>query len=111
MPLYILPGQIKELSMVQAIGAIGRNNQYNDPEYMRIIQELLKLGLKPTGNKAIDKGRLEAAKQELAEKIQDKFQEQMQQGNVREAQRNQMEIDKLGAMNVAELNKILHGLV
>ena len=96
--------------MVQAISAIG-NNQYNDPEYMRIIQELLKLGLKPTGNKAIDKSRLEAAKQELAEKIQDKFQEQMQQGNVQDAQRNQMEIDKLGAMNVAELNKILHGLV
>ncbi len=99
--------------MVQSIGAIGAigKNPYEDPEYMKIVQELLKLGLTPTGSKSVDKGRLEAAKQELAEKIQDKFQEQMQQGNVQDAQRNQMEIDKLGAMNVAELNKILHGLV
>ena len=101
--------------MVQSIGAIGAigKNPYEDPEYMKIVQELMKLGLTPTGNKAVDKGRLEAAKQELAEKIQDKFQEQMQRqgGNVQDVQRNQMEVEKLGAMNVAELNKILHGLV
>ena len=99
--------------MVQAVGAIGAigKNPYEDPEYMKIIQELLKLGLTPTGNKAVDKGRLEAAKQELAEKIQDKFQEQMQQGNVQDTQRSQMEESRLGAMTVAELNKILHGLV
>lgn len=100
--------------MVQSINAISSlsHNPYNDPEYMRIVQELMKLGLSPTGNKAVDKGRLEAAKREIAEKIKDKFQEQMQQsGNVVDAQREQMEVQKLGAMNVAELNKLLHGLV
>ena len=97
--------------MVQAISAIGKN-PYEDPDYMKIIQEMLKLGFTPTGNKAVDKGRLEAAKKELAEKIQDKFQEKIQQGNVNEdTQRAQMEETKLGAMNVAQLNKILHGLV
>ena len=99
--------------MVQSIGAISAigKNPYEDPEYMKIVQELLKLGLTPTGNKSVDKGRLEIAKKELAEQIQDKFQEQMQQqGNVQDTQRSQMEESKLGAMTVAELNKILHGL-
>jgi len=100
---------IKELYMVQAISAIGYN-PYLDPEYMRIIQELARLGLSPTGNKEVDKGRLQAAKEELARKVQDKFQEQLKQVDQVDMQRIQMEEQKLGVMTVAELNKILHGL-
>ena len=96
--------------MVQAISALGRN-PYVDPEYMKIIQELLALGLTPTGNKAIDKSRLQAAKQELAEKIKEKFKEELQEKSINDPERSQMEEQKLGAMTVADLNKILHGLV
>ena len=97
--------------MVQAISAIGNRNPYNDPEYMKIIQELLQLGLAPTGSKQIDKGRLETEKQKLAQKIEEKVQEQnVSSQNTGIAERSQMEVQKLGAMTVAELNKILHGL-
>lgn len=97
--------------MVQAISAIGNRNQFQDPEYMRIIQELFQLGLAPTGNKQADKARLETEKQKLAQKIEEKAQEKNVPGQNNDmAEKSQMEVQKLGAMTVAELNKILHGL-
>ena len=96
--------------MIQAIGRIGQNDPYKDPEYMKIVQELLQLGLTPTGNKNADKARLQTEKQKLAEKIMEKVQEQQPVQQNENVQRAQMEEQRLGAMNVAELNKILHGL-
>ena len=97
--------------MIQGIGAIGgKENVYNDPEYRKIIQELFKLGLAPTGNKNADKARLETEKQKIAQKIIQKAQEQQPTHSNDNVQRAQMEEQKLGAMNVAELNKLLHGI-
>ena len=95
--------------MVQAIGAIGGNKNCIDPEYMRIIQEMRSLGLTPTGNKQVDKATLEQKKQELAKKIQEKA-ETKQPDVADNSQRKKLEVEKLGAMTVAELNKLLHGL-
>ena len=97
--------------MIQAIGAIGGNRNLNDPEYMKIIQELLQLGITPTGNKATDKAKLETEKKRIAEEIQKKAQQVNPQQTQDTTQRAQLEERKLGAMTVAELNKILHGLV
>ena len=105
--------------MIQAIRPISIA-QSGDPEYQRILAELKKLGLTPSGNKSIDKGRLESAKQELVQKIQEKEnfnqqqQLQVQPLNAVESTDNskkaEMEQQRLGAMNVAELNKIYFGL-
>ena len=97
--------------MVQAVNAIGGFSNLNDPEYMRIIQELYALHIKPTGNKHVDKARLEAEKQKLAEKILEKVQPETPQQKEYRAQKNRFEEERLGAMTVSELNKILHGLV
>ena len=96
--------------MVQAIGAIG--NQYNrtDPEYTRILMELHKLGIKPTGNKEVDKAKLEEEKQKLAEKIQDKMGVNVSE-KTNDSERTSLEEEKLGAMNVGELLKIYHGII
>lgn len=103
--------------MVLAVGAI---SSYSDSEYLRILQELRKLGIASTGNKSVDKGKLEQAKTELINKIQNKQEEeqkQVLQAPVIEAvdgteytQRAEMEEQRLGAMTVAELNKIYFGL-
>ena len=97
--------------MIQAIGAIGGNSNLNDPEYVKILQELRQLGVQPTGNKNVDKARLEAEKQKIAEQIQEKAQQINPQQQQDMLQRTQLEEQRLGAMTVAELNKILHGLV
>lgn len=96
--------------MIQGIGAVGKENVYNDPEYRQIIQELFKLGLAPTGNKNADKARLETEKRKIAQKIMQKMQEQQPVQQNDNVQRAQMEEQRLGAMNVAELNKLLHGI-
>lgn len=101
--------QTKEIIMVSAIGAISGHNPYADPEYLRIIQELRALGLTPTGNKNVDKARLESEKQKLAKKIEEKA-ETKQSETPDMSERSKFEEQKLGAMTVAELNKILHGL-
>lgn len=97
--------------MIQAIGAIGGNSNLNGPEYIKILQELRQLGVQPTGNKNVDKARLEAEKQKIAEQIQEKAQQINPQQQQDMLQRSQLEEQRLGAMTVAELNKILHGLV
>ena len=104
--------------MIQAISPI--RNPYSDPEYLRILQELMRLGVTPTGNKDVDKAKLEQAKTELIEKIQQKEAHNQKQelqvqpmapvDNVQDTKRAEMEQQRLGAMNIAELNKIYFNL-
>ena len=63
--------------MVAAVQAI--HSAYSDPEYLRILQELMKLGIAPSGNKSIDKMKLEQAKAELIQKIQTRQEEEQKQ--------------------------------
>ena len=102
--------------MVLSISAI---HAYNDPEYLRIIQELRKLGIAPSGNKSVDKAKLEKAKAELVKKIQEKQEDSTQNppafqvpniDNTIDSTRTQMEEKKLGAMTLAELNRLYHNL-
>mgnify|MGYP004576008573 FL=1 len=100
--------------MVAAIGAI---SSYSDPEYLRILQELMQLGITPSYNKSTDKSKLQQAKLELTQKIQHKAEEEQKQNlqvqpleAPQNAERAKMEESKLGAMTVAELNKIYFGL-
>ena len=100
--------------MVAAIGAI---SSYSDPEYLRILQELMQLGITPSYNKSTDKSKLQQAKLELTQKIQHKAEEERMQSQqvqpleaAQNAERAKMEKSKLGAMTVAELNKIYFGL-
>ena len=100
--------------MIQAVGAI---NCYNDPEYLRIIQELMKMGIAPSGNKSIDKTKLEKAKAELIEKIQTKQAVEQKQNiqvqpleGTKDTQRAEMEELRKGAMTLSELNKFYFGL-
>ena len=104
--------------MVAGIGAIG--HQYSDPEYQRILQELMRLGIAPSGNKQVDKGKLEQAKAELIQKIQTREQEEQKQDiqvpplegvhDSQNTERPQLEESRLGAMTVAELNRLYFGL-
>ena len=103
--------------LVAAISAI---NHYSDPEYLRILQELMRFGIAPSGNKQIDKGKLEQAKAELIQKIQTRQQEEQKQElkiqpleDVQDSQmseRAQLEESRLGAMTVAELNRLYFGI-
>ena len=104
--------------MVAAVGAIDSyiSGAYTDPEYLRILQELRALGLAPSGNKEIDKAKVQRAKAELIEKIQEK--EKVQNNNSLQVQtvdpvddsqnskRAELEEQRLGAMTVAELNRL-----
>ena len=103
--------------LVAAISAI---NHYSDPEYLRILQELMRLGIAPSGNKQVDKGKLEQAKAELIQKIQTRQQEEQKQElkiqpleGVQDSQmseRARLEESRLGAMTVAELNRLYFGI-
>ena len=104
--------------MVAAINAISSSGY--DAEYQRILQELMRLGISTSGNKTIDKGKLEQAKTELIQKIQNKNQEEEKNelqvetiGAVQDSQdskRAQMEEQRLGAMTIAELNRMYFGI-
>ena len=103
--------------MVAAISAI---HSYSDPEYQRILQELMRLGISPSGNKNADKTKLEQAKAELIQKIQNKQQEEQKQAlqvqpieavqDNQSVSRSEMEEQRLGAMNIAELNRLYYGI-
>lgn len=105
--------------MVQAISSnISWYNHQNDSEYIKIIRELQQLGIAPTGNKSTDKSKLQEAKLELVQKIQVKQEEEQKQelqvqtiSGIQDSQRTQMENERIGAMTVAELNKIYFGLI
>ena len=86
----------------------------HDAEYFRIIRELKALGIVPSGNKNIDKNKLKQAKQALIDKIVDK-QESKFENNIQKIQPpeiveepkvTEMEEKRLGAMKVAELNRL-----
>ena len=55
--------------MIHAIRAI---SSYSDPEYQRIIQELRKLGITPSGDPGIDRTKLNQEKAELLKKFNPK---------------------------------------
>lgn len=97
------------------ISAISSFSHYNDPEYQRILSELRKLGVAPSGNKTIDKAKLEQAKAELINKIQGKVDEKLRKDNIEpivppetldDTKRAELETQRLGAMTVAELNRL-----
>lgn len=105
--------------MIQALGAA--SGLSIDAESLRIIQELRSLGISPTGNKSTDAQRLAQAKAELVQRIQKKEETTISQqelgvqviNQVDESeytQRSEMEEQRLGAMTVAQLNKIYFGL-
>ena len=105
--------------MIQALG--NASGLSIDSEYLRIIQELRSLGLFPTGNKATDANRLQKAKEELVHRIQKKEETTNSQQELgvqvinqvdesEYAERSEMEEQRLGAMTVAQLNKIFFGL-
>lgn len=101
--------------MIHAISPIG---SYSDPEYLRILRELMKLGIAPSGNKAVDKGKLERAKEELVQKIQNKeFEQQKKELQIqpleaaKEVEKSRLEELRPGAMTVAELNRLYFGIV
>ena len=77
--------------MVAAVQAI--HSAYSDPEYLRILQELMKLGIAPSGNKSIDKTKLEQAKAELIQKIQTRQEEEQKQN---------LQVQPLEATNTAD---------
>lgn len=89
--------------MIQAIGAI---KGYDDPEYIRILMELRKLGITPSGNKTIDRGKLVQEKHRLEEK----FKVEDKQPNENQTEREKLEEQRTGATALAEINKILLGL-
>ena len=104
--------------MLQAINSI--SGLRIDAEYVKIIQELRTFGIAPTGNKTSDAQKLAQAKAELIQRIKHKEETNDVQelgvqvlSPVDETQYNQkseMEEQRLGAMNVAELNKLFFGL-
>ena len=80
----------------------------------------MRLGIAPSGNKQVDKGKLEQAKAELIQKIQTREQEEQKQDiqvpplegvkDTQNTERAQLEESRLGAMTVAELNRLYFGL-
>ena len=105
--------------MIQALGTA--SGLSIDAEYLRIIQEMRALGLTPSGSKSADISRLAQAKAELVQRINKK---EETSSSVQElgvqiinqvdeseyAKRSEMEVQRLGAMSVAQLNKIYFGL-
>ena len=106
--------------MVAAISAISSSIGNVDPEYMRILLDLRRLGLASGGNKEVDKAKLASAKEELITKI--KSHEQKDNNDSLQVQtiapiddaeyskRAEMEEQRLGAMTVAELNRLYFGI-
>ena len=106
--------------MVMAVGAISSyGSNYQDPEYIKIIKELMQMGITPSGNKNTDVSKLKEAKTELIEKIQTKQNEEQKQelqvqpleASKESQQTQQLEYAKTGAMTLAELNKLYFGLI
>lgn len=102
------------------ITAVRFLSSHIDQEYQQIIQELLRLGISPSGNKIVDKQKLQQAKAELVQKIQDKKVEEQKESikveiiapaeNVDNSEKSSLELQRLGAMTVAELNRLYFGI-
>lgn len=92
--------------MIQAIGTFYDHEDY---EYKRIKMELIQLGIRPTGNKRVDKAKLIEKKTEKAEKVlEDRIQND--KGNNVDEDKKKLEELKTGAVQLAQLNRILHGI-
>lgn len=105
--------------MALQIAKIGGVNNI-DYEHQRIIQELLSIGISPTYEKSADKAKLEAEKVKLVEKISNKCSTSEKEPKPEfkdvivayqpDGNRVKLEEERLGAMTLAELNKIYFGL-
>lgn len=92
----------------------------DDYEYIRIKKELSAIGINPSGNKVVDKAKLEQAKLELVQKIEKKVQNDGENSlqvqpmqpvdDVQKSERSELEVQRLGAMTVAELNRLYFNL-
>lgn len=95
--------------MILQIGAI-RGGSSSD--YPWILAQLRKYGLTPSGDENIDRARVKEAQRKeeekfVIEKIENYFGEEKENTfNEREI----MEQEKIGAMNVAQINRILLGI-
>ena len=92
--------------MVQAISAFNGKDDY---EYQRIKMELVQLGIRPTGNQRVDKAKLTEIKTEKAEKVLEDRIQNDKSNNVDE-DRKKLEELKTGAVQLAQINRILHGI-
>ena len=122
--------------MVLAINSV-RNTDY---ELYIIMQELTALGITPSGNKATDRAKLAQARQDLINKIAEKrveqaepqrqavktyetkekyglsndkkseFENVLSNTESRYTTQEELEQQKLGAMTIAQLNRIYFGL-
>ena len=92
-----------------------------DYEHQRIINELLAMGISPTYDKNTDKAKLEAEKAKLVDKISRKVENLEEKSSIKfedtivsyhqqDEERLGLEEQRLGAMTLAELNKIYFGL-
>jgi len=81
-----------------------------DYEYLRIMRELQKYGVTPTKNKELDKAKLNEIKDKeiQAELIVEQRIESHRDDSYE--RRKQLEELKIGAMTLAEINRVLHGL-
>ena len=101
--------------MINPVGAISSTS---DTEYLRILRELMQMGITPSGNKNTDAAKLKQLKTELIEKIQTKHEEEQKQSiqvqpleATKETQEKQkLEEERTGAMTLAELNKLYFNL-
>lgn len=101
--------------MINPVGAISLTS---DPEYLRILRELMQMGITPSGNKNTDAAKLKQLKTELIEKIQTKQEKEQKQSiqvqpleATKETQEKQkLEEERTGAMTLAELNKLYFNL-
>ena len=103
------------------INPLGNANGLSiDAEHLKIIRELRKLGEGSSGNMQVDSQKLTEAKTELVERLRNRENQDSSQSlgvqvinQVDDAdfsKRAEMEEQRLGAMTVAELNKIFFGL-
>ena len=87
-----------------AIGFIG-----HDYEHLRIMRELRRYGVVPANDKQIDKAKLAEIKnrEDFAEEIAEKRLSENEDDYIL---RTRLEELKVGAMTLAEINKVIHGL-
>lgn len=104
--------------MVCSIGGISFGGY--DYEYYRIILQLRELGITPSGDKEQDKIKLNSEKNKIIQAIKTKvknkdeeeksFEKTLNAIELVSSERQQMELERLGAQNVAELNRIYFSL-
>lgn len=91
--------------MILPVGKISSNTYLEKEE---VARKLLALGLSPSGNLEIDRSRLKKTEEKKVEKFE--IQEKEILKDERQAKKEMMEEERLGAVNLAELNKIYHNM-